>query len=526
MVKRIIAWMLLVCSLVGLTACGEQVDPNAIAKVGEAYVTTVEELAAAIDPSGNTVVTFLKDVECNYNIRLPYSCTIDLGGHSLTTNPKQGIGITVEAKGTENDKTTLQNGTLYTYAGCLRVMDGSLLVSDVKMYANQGPCVALYTTETTCKTQNRIENSTLAAARGNCFSWGSADVDYTEALLTVENTDLIAYDQEGAKVFHKAHNVVPGMVEMVGGINIYSFADIVGANNMRTRGTGLYRTVEDLTVNGNSLSGINHWQDDKDNQVIDVLMIGNSFCYYFVQELHGIANAAGVQMNIGNLYKGACVVQEHWEWLQSDSSKYQQYWVTNDFGRYQDQEILSMRKALDYENWDVVTIQQHYFAGSDSYEEAVEKCQPYAKNLLDFLKTDQADAKIYWHNTWTFQTGHNSVPTRAKQIDYQNRINQVSRLVATENQVDCIPGGEAWAIARANPLVGDTLCKDDKAHDGDIQGGQYLNACVWFETLTGRSCIGNTWRPETYALSEERIQQLQQIAHQAVAEVYGENYAK
>ena len=368
MVKRMIAWMLLVCSLVGLTACGEQVDPNAIAKVGEAYVTTVEELAAAIDPSGNTVVTFLKDVECNYNIRLPYSCTIDLGGHSLTTNPKQGIGITVEAKGTENDKTTLQNGTLYTYAGCLRVMDGSLLVSDVKMYANQGPCVALYTTETTCKTQNRIENSTLAAARGNCFSWGSADVDYTEALLTVENTDLIAYDQEGAKVFHKAHNVVPGMVEMVGGINIYSFADIVGANNMRTRGTGLYRTVEDLTVNGNSLSGINHWQDDKDNQVIDVLMIGNSFCYYFVQELHGIANAAGVQMNIGNLYKGACVVQEHWEWLQSDSSKYQQYWVTNDFGRYQDQEILSMRKALDYENWDVVTIQQHYFAGSHSYE--------------------------------------------------------------------------------------------------------------------------------------------------------------
>ena len=52
-------------------------------------------------------------------------------------------------------------------------------------------------------------------------------------------------------------------------------------------------------------------------------------------------------------------------------------------------------------------------------------------------------------------------------------------------------------------------------------GGQYLNACVWFECITGKSCIGNPWRPKKYTLSEERIDLLQRAAHQAVEECLG-----
>ena len=61
----------------------------------------------------------------------------------------------------------------------------------------------------------------------------------------------------------------------------------------------------------------------------------------------------------------------------------------------------------------------------------------------------------------------------------------------------------------------------DGYHDGDIGGGQYLNACVWFETLTGKSCVGNAYRPADYDLSEEKIAVLQQSAHEAVTTVYG-----
>jgi len=78
-------------------------------------------------------------------------------------------------------------------------------------------------------------------------------------------------------------------------------------------------------------------------------------------------------------------------------------------------------------------------------------------------------------------------------------------------------------LVRYDPLINDTLCMrlsvnngaGDHYHDGDIGGAQYLNACVWFEVLTGQSCIGNTWRPD-YHLSEEKIALFQQGAHQAV----------
>ena len=69
----------------------------------------------------------------------------------------------------------------------------------------------------------------------------------------------------------------------------------------------------------------------------------------------------------------------------------------------------------------------------------------------------------------------------------------------------------------------------DYYHAGDIGGGQYLTACVWFETITGLSCLGNPYRPvytyngTVYPLNEGiTYEQLQQYAHQAVANMRGD----
>ena len=64
----------------------------------------------------------------------------------------------------------------------------------------------------------------------------------------------------------------------------------------------------------------------------------------------------------------------------------------------------------------------------------------------------------------------------------------------------------------------------DGYHYGDIGGGQYLNACVWFEILTGKSCIGNPYRPlymddPELSPSEELVLMLQKAAHEAVAKL-------
>ena len=81
----------------------------------------------------------------------------------------------------------------------------------------------------------------------------------------------------------------------------------------------------------------------------------------------------------------------------------------------------------------------------------------------------------------------------------------------------------------------------DGYHDGDIGGGQLLNACVWFEIITGKSVVGNSYIPEYatsstladsllnqvnvvktdtgYALTPEFVAQIQAAAHKAVAEM-------
>ena len=84
-----------------------------------------------------------------------------------------------------------------------------------------------------------------------------------------------------------------------------------------------------------------------------------------------------------------------------------------------------------------------------------------------------------------------------------------------------------------HPDIGNNLSRSlkqnrpegDYKHDGDIGGGMYVNACVWYEVLMGESCVGNKWRPD-YDLSEEKIAALQEAAHAAVAAVYGPGYAK
>jgi hypothetical protein len=108
------------------------------------------------------------------------------------------------------------------------------------------------------------------------------------------------------------------------------------------------------------------------------------------------------------------------------------------------------------------------------------------------------------------------------QLIHTMSFKQYAIRVCKEFNLERVNTGEAWHLVRQGGY--DDLCarlgvngnKGDYYHDGDIGGGQYLNACVWFECITGQSCIGNTWRPDS-ALSEDLINTLQEAAHDTVA---------
>ncbi|MBE6713300.1 MAG: DUF4886 domain-containing protein [Ruminococcaceae bacterium] len=264
--------------------------------------------------------------------------------------------------------------------------------------------------------------------------------------------------------------------------------------------------------------------DPAEDEVLNILMIGNSYCYYYVEELYGIAKAAGIDMKICNVYYSGCPLDKHLTWWRNGESNYQ-YFETNENGRIK-YENYSLRRCLDRENWDVITLQE----GNGSYRrnglDGIRKEVSCFGTLLDIIKEQFPKSRYYWHCTWVPQIGNYNassnfrIETKEDEMAWQNAKITIARELAEQYGVSIIPTGQAWMDARYNPVIGNKLClrkakPDDTSHDGDIGGGQYLNACVWFEMLTGKSCIGNTWRPN-YELSEEKIAILQQAAHKAV----------
>lgn len=257
-----------------------------------------------------------------------------------------------------------------------------------------------------------------------------------------------------------------------------------------------------------------------------ILMIGNSFCYSFVTELYALAAEAGFDPEITNLYKAGCTVNEHWNWLNdpAEGADRYSYWITDRNGHRRIEEIKTIGEAIDYDRWDVITLQQHFGGkASASNEAALASCTPNAANLYAYLRGKYPEADYLWHQTWAYAVGHRYTPDEESQIRVHNAVRFTAGELCRENGVALIPVGQAWLNARCDSRVGDALVKDDRAHDSAENGGCYLNACVWFEVLFGKSCLGSRWRPD-YALPENMIPALQDAAHAAVAAVYGENY--
>ena len=284
----------------------------------------------------------------------------------------------------------------------------------------------------------------------------------------------------------------------------------------------------------------------EDKEVKNILMIGNSFCYYYVEELCGIAKADGYELNVANLYKSGAAISEHYDSFVQDTEIATLYLTTSqkrrEWGPHTFKEAIAFANERLGGDWDVISLQGNsYNALIGSFEDEVSKNLPYAEKLYDYIRANSPDATLYWHQSWAYEIGYGKDKSGAVQMDtVEHRTNMYeikkkgSYKIAEETDVRIMPTGDAWEIARKNELIGTTLCQrkgvdggvGDYYHDGDIGGGQYLNACVWYEVLMGESCVGNTYRPKNYQLSEEKIAILQAAAHEAVAAVYGPGYAK
>ena len=264
--------------------------------------------------------------------------------------------------------------------------------------------------------------------------------------------------------------------------------------------------------------------DPAKDDTINILMIGNSHCYYYADELVDLATAAGIKIRVSNVYYSGCIISQHYNWWKEGQSNYQ--FITHDANGRTVTEGANLEYCLKQANWDMISLQ----TGTADFmakpaEQVLSETKEMRAELWEYIKGQFPQSKHYWHHSWSYQLGGEKFGVKyddvSKQHDLDDNIAAIAKQVCLENELLRVPTGPAWRIVRDGGY--DDLCSrigvtGDYGHDGDVGGGQYLNACVWFETLLGESCIGNTFRPD-YGLSEDMIAMLQKAAHDAVEQM-------
>ena len=279
-------------------------------------------------------------------------------------------------------------------------------------------------------------------------------------------------------------------------------------------------TTEDVYMNAF------HKADPGADDTLYILTAAASNSHYFLDELYGILAAAGVKAKVCNLMKSSTGINAFYDHWQKEERVFQL--IVHDENGKTIMEGMGLDDALKLYNWDVFNMQEGTVPHrTDSPQKAAEDRQVAHAALVAHIREVLPEARLYYQEIWSYDIGFDKfnyqMTSAEQQLDFSNRIKEYTDIVCKDFDLLTIPCGQAWILARKSSLA-DRLCarlsvnngEGDYYHDGDIGGGQYLNGCVWFETLTGQSCIGNTFRPD-YALSEELIAVLQQAAHDAVA---------
>ncbi len=222
-----------------------------------------------------------------------------------------------------------------------------------------------------------------------------------------------------------------------------------------------------------------------------ILAIGNSFSEDATRYLEPIARSAGEELFVRNLYIGGCSLKTHAENIENCAEAYQ----------YQQNaamiEMTSINKALTYEDWDFVTVQQ---VSGDSG--MINSYEPYLTYVLDTIKAACPKAKLAFHRTWAYEidSAHgNFVRYDKNQIQMYGAIVAATTRHAAEHSLPIIRSGDFVQVLRTLPEFdyangGKTLCRDGFHMSHEY--GRFAVALAWYKFFTGASAKKVTFAPD------------------------------
>lgn len=222
-------------------------------------------------------------------------------------------------------------------------------------------------------------------------------------------------------------------------------------------------------------------------KTLKVLAIGNSFSVNSVeQNLWEIADADGYNFIIGNMYIGGCSLDRHWNNAEKDLPAYKYRKIVG--GEKTETPEFTLAEALADEKWDVVTFQQSS-PNSGFYDTYI----PYLGNLIGYVRARvPKKTRMMFHQTWAYEKNstHGAFPKYGKDSRKMfEAIAETTDRICKEYNLGLIPSGTAIQSARASEIRNGVT--SDGAHLNYI--GCYIAALTWYEALTGRSVVGNSY---------------------------------
>ena len=179
-------------------------------------------------------------------------------------------------------------------------------------------------------------------------------------------------------------------------------------------------------------------QAEKDT--LRLLFVGNSYTYFenLPQIISLMSDSAKTKLVTKKSTAGGVNLRRHW------------------YGG----DGLETKELIKDGNFDIVVLQEHSMGAINE----ADSMRKYSKLFCDYIRKHKA--KPYFYTTWA----------REKVPQYQEVISKVYADISAKNKAECVPVGQAWALAKKlRPNI--KLFSPDGSHPS--KSGAYLSACVF-----------------------------------------------
>lgn len=183
---------------------------------------------------------------------------------------------------------------------------------------------------------------------------------------------------------------------------------------------------------------------------IKLLTVGNSFADNSVEYLPGFAQSGGHTLRVYRANLGAHSMQMHVGYLRAFEADpadpkgrpYQGIADTKTGAKPK----LSLRQALELDDWDYVTIQQ---LSSLSFQP--NSYEPYAGELIAYIRKHEPKAKILGLQTWAYREDSWLFEKNTTQERMHLAIKKIYTDLAATYGLGVLPVGDAFQLARTTP---------------------------------------------------------------------------